>query len=307
MVKKGRALCLVSLVVASLLLYRSKLAVERSDFAYVFYATQDIYACSVAVNVYLLKQVFNTKYRIVVLLSSEVSSLYRSYLQGLGASIVDEEPISLHKDTIPYYHGCLLKLASFRMHEIDGNIKRVLVLDADQLIKRNLDHLFTLPSEDFLAPTAYWIDPSFFSSTLMLIEPSPRQWHSVQHVLLNALPQQYDMDMINVLFKDSNHLPGRYATLNSHWEDMNTPSWFNKSDASSTLPHSSTTASDQDLDELYREAEVIHFSAVGKPWSYTLEEVRSKRLGAHELFFEQWHRWRTIALSVCPAGTITHV
>ncbi|CAF3557277.1 unnamed protein product [Fusarium graminearum] len=172
---------------------------------------------------------------------------------------------------------------------------------------RNLDYLFSLPSQDFLAPTAYWIDSSFMSSTLMLIEPNPGQWHLVQQALINALPQQYDMDIINVLFPDSNHLSGRYVTLNSHWEDFNTPPWFNESGTSMKTPQSPTPASDQDLEELYQEAEVIHFSAVGKPWSYTIEELKITRPEAHRVLFEQWSAWRTVAMSICPAGTITYV
>jgi hypothetical protein len=71
-------------------------------------------------------------------------------------------------------------------------------------------------------------------------------------------------------------------------------------------PENSAPASDQDLEELYQEAEVIHFSAVGKPWSYTVDEVKTKRPGAHKILVEQWRAWRTMAMDICPAGTITH-
>ncbi|KAH6957649.1 alphaN-acetylglucosamine transferase [Ilyonectria sp. MPI-CAGE-AT-0026] len=270
--------------------------------AYVFYATQDAYACSIMVNVLLLKTIFHTRYRIVVLVSHEVSEQYHSSLQALGATVVEEEPMPLHPDSISYYHGCLLKLAAFRMHEIDPRLRRVLVLDSDQLILQSLDHLFDYPPADFLAPSAYWIDDSCLSSTLMLIQPSRELWGLVRRAMANISSQQYDMDLINVLFHDpSVRLPGSYVTLNSHWEDKNLPSWF---ESKSTLE---SLASDWDLYSLYLQAHVIHFTAVGKPWTYDMDTVQRMKPYAHDLLLKQWERWRSVALVTCPTGVLDNV
>lgn len=270
-----------------------------SSYAYVFYATQDTYACSAAVNIYLLKFFFNTKHHVIIFLSRDVSTRYRPLLESLGARIIEEEPMPLHHDTISYYRGCLLKLASFRIHEIDPSLQRIITLDADQLVLGNLDHLFDLPMQDFLAPSAYWLDATYLSSNLMLIKPTPGQWRLVQHALADPLPQQYDIDIINVLFQDRPlRLSGKYTTLNSHWGDWNAPPWFDSA---------TTSASTEDLEDLYHQAQVIHFTAVGKPWSYQVKEVRQRKPKAHEVLFQQWERWRRLARDVCPPGVVDEI
>lgn len=301
------ALVLIILLFPALLLGVSfqKAPAHASRNAYVFYATQDVYACSIAVNVHLLKAQFRTKHRIIVLLSSEVALPYRHLLEDLGASIVDEEPLPLHRDTIPYYRGCLLKLASFRMHEIDPSLKRIITLDADQLILGNLDDLFELSMTSFLAATAYWIDSTCLSSTLMLIEPSISQWGSVQQLLANPSPQQYDMDIVNKLFQHQlMRLSGRYVTLNSHWEDWNYPPWYK---SMAPMVGSSIPVSEKYMTDLYINTKVVHFTAVGKPWMYDVNTVRRMKPDSHFILYHQWETWRQHALSLCPPGILDHV
>lgn len=270
--------------------------------AYVFYATQDTYACSVIVNVFLLMNAFGTKYRIFVFVSQSVSEHYRSSLQVLGATVVEEEPLPLHPDSISYYQDCLLKLAAFRMHEIDSDLQRVLILDSDQLILRNLDHLFDKPPVDFLAPSAYWINDTYLSSTLMLIQPNQKLWDSVKSAMHHIPSHKYDIDLINDLFTGSHvQLPGTYATLSSHWEDLNTPRWQEPRYPSGTI------ASDWDLHNLYNSAHVIHFTAVGKPWSYDVDTLLQMKPHAHNILVQQWERWRSLAFVLCPNGFIDHV
>ena len=70
----------------------------------------------------------------------------------------------------------------------------------------------------------------------------------------------YDMGIVNHEFATDIHtLSGSALTLDSEWEDANRPGFFG------------------DPVETYSEALVVHFTALGKPWSYTLEEVRSLR------------------------------
>ncbi|KAH6867684.1 nucleotide-diphospho-sugar transferase, partial [Thelonectria olida] len=278
--------------------------------AYVFYAAQDAYACSVLVNIHLLKTIHHSDHRIVVLVSEDVSSEYCSSFKSLGAEVVEEKPMPLHPDSIEYYRGCLLKLGAFRMHQIDPSLRRVLVLDADQLILKSLDHLFDLPPADLYAPRAYWIDNSCLSSTLMLIQPAPKLWSQIQQTVATLPPHHYDMDIVNALFGDlASRLPGSYIVLNSHWEDRNLPSWFAPRviASNSASPVRSQPASDQNLEDLYIQAYVIHFTAVGKPWTYDIWSVNESRPHAHQLLLRQWERWRILALAVCPTGVIDHV
>ncbi|KAF4984318.1 hypothetical protein FZEAL_469 [Fusarium zealandicum] len=279
--------------------------------AYVFYATEDDYACSVLVNIDILRNSHETKHRIIVLVSNGVSSKYRSAFRALNAEVIREKPMQLHPESNGHYRDCLLKLAAFRMHEIDPTLRRVLVLDSDQLILKDLDHLFDLPSANLYAPTAYWLDDSYLSSTLMLIQPTAELWEEMQEAIRNLTPNQYDMDIVNdVLGEEAARLPDSYIILNNHWEDWTLPPWFTPSataTADSASANPSQAASIQDLDDLSHQAHVIHFTAAGKPWSRDLWTVGELKPYAHEVLLLQWQEWRIRALQLCPAGVIDHL
>ncbi|KAF2725708.1 nucleotide-diphospho-sugar transferase, partial [Polychaeton citri CBS 116435] len=135
-------------------------------------------------------------------------------------------------------------------------------------------------------------------------------------------------------------LGGEYATLNSHWEDWNLPRWFLRSSSpglnlttveaynrhvkqhlSGPLPRLQPSSEGREsqaepvaavprfpsshpitseLSNLHAAVKVLHFSAVGKPWTYTPEQVRQLRPDAHPLLAEQFATWRAIAEEVCP-------
>jgi hypothetical protein len=48
------------------------------------------------------------------------------------------------------------------------------------------------------------------------------------------------------------------------------------------------------------EVYILHFTALGKPWSYTVQSVRKRRPKAHPLFAQQFLLWRMAARQVCP-------
>lgn len=128
---------------------------ERKSFAYSFYATNDIYACGVLVNIQRLQEL-GARYPIHVLISPSVSQAYVSKLVGLGAMIHIEDPPPLPGGSVGYYNDCLLKLLSFKLHQLAPGLKRVLAFDSDQLTMQNLDHLFTgVPAGSLAAPRAY--------------------------------------------------------------------------------------------------------------------------------------------------------
>jgi len=45
---------------------------------------------------------------------------------------------------------------------------------------------------------------------------------------------------------------------------------------------------------------ILHFTALGKPWSYTVEGVMRQRPKAHPLFAQQFLLWHVAARHVCP-------
>lgn len=205
------------------------LAVTHADemFAYVFYATTNSYACSVLVNIARLHQL-NSALPIHVLASPEVSEPLLAAMEDAGAVVHVEDPPPLAEGGAGYYRDCLLKMLAFKMHRLAPGLERVLVLDSDQMILKNLDALFTgLPEADLAAPRAYWLAKDFISSTFMMISLSDRLWDTVDAALKEVEREKFDMDLVNDLFGDTVlMLGGEFVTINSHWEDWNLPGWF---------------------------------------------------------------------------------
>ncbi|KAF2434678.1 alphaN-acetylglucosamine transferase [Tothia fuscella] len=259
---------------------------KPSPYGYIFYATADDYACAVLLNIKRLRHLFHTRHQIHVLVAPNVGRSYIEAFESFQAIVTVREPPSLGPGSIPYYDGCLLKLIAFRMHEIESSLRRVLVLDADQLILRSLDSLFELPDVDLAAPRAYWIGRHAFASTLMLITLSDRLWQQVNEAMRTIKGNVYDMDLLNQLFDETVlMLPGSYITLNSHFEDWNMPSFYRP----------------QDKDrKINLTAYVLHYTAIGKPWMHTVKEIKQLKPQAHPALYEQFELWRTEAKKICP-------
>lgn len=199
-----------------------------SPFAYVFYAAQSDYVCSVLVNIDRLQNLFNTTHRIIVLVRPDLASSYLTAFTRLNATVIPYSPPELRDEQIGYYHDVLLKLVAFRLHHYIPSLKRILVLDSDQLILQSLDHVFDLPPVDVAAPRAYWgQEGTGFTSAFLLVTLSDRVWDSMTQELGAIKQNVFDMDLVNEMFKQTVlMLPGDYATLNSHWETNDIPSWW---------------------------------------------------------------------------------
>jgi lipopolysaccharide biosynthesis glycosyltransferase len=166
---------------------------------------------------------------------------------------------------------------------------RVVYVDADALPLKSLDSLFTLPfDEPLAAPRAYWLAQPFWSSHLLLVKPSAELWNRVNRHFRSARENRYyDMDIINVEFgAEIRTLPADLTCLDSEWEDARRKGFF------------------ADPLEAYSRASVIHFSVLGKPWSYAPDEVRRRRPRAHPIFYqirETWWRTREEIFKEAPA------
>ena len=313
-----------------------------SPFAYVFYATQAEYACSVLVNIDRLKNLFNTTHRIIVLVKPDLASEYLPAFTAQNATVIPYEPPQLADFNVPYYQDVLLKLVSFRLHHYIPSLKRVLVLDADQIILQSLDHVFDLPAVDLAAPRAYWLDGGF-TSAFLLIALSDRLWNKVADGLRDIGANVFDMDLVNNLFKQTLMiLPGDYATLNSHFETNDLPTWWQGEEPPRTktltyppplppYPISNRTNPitaeneraqlehersqeierinaeekkgrfEEALTEVYAAIKVLHFTAVGKPWSLSQNFVQESKPLAHGLLNEQFRIWNHAATELCPS------
>jgi hypothetical protein len=286
-----------------------------SPFSYVFYATNDDYACSALVNVHRLQTLFHTTARIVLLATSSVSDPFLTVFRARNVTVFIDEAPPLADGSVGYYKDVLLKLVSFKLHHSDPSLKRILMLDADQLILRPLDDVFGFPEVDVAAPRAYWVGKETASSTFMLVMLSERLWRRIEVAMRDIKSDRYDMDLINeVLGWEMMLLPGHYASINSHWEVSDIPTWFRDVDelpttsAFAPTPTNATTFKEESekasrfemLYRVYEQSSVLHFFALGKPWSYTIEQVHQERPDAHPLFVEQFLTWRTTAAEFCP-------
>lgn len=191
-------------------------AAQRADpFAYVFYATDDQYTCSALVNIEILRA--QSRHPIYILVTSAVSPGYIDRLKWLGVQVVVEVPPETNEG-VGYYQDVLLKLFAFKMHHYFPHLRRIVTMDADQLVLGNIDNLFLLPAVTLAAPRAYWLGHDAISSTMMVIELSNTTWNRVDWAIKHIEKDKYDMDLVQDLFhEDVLLLPGQYSSINSHW------------------------------------------------------------------------------------------
>jgi Glycosyl transferase family 8 len=207
---------------------------KKTPFGYVLYATSDEYACAALITFARLLE-FHTPHRMFALLTKAVSPEYKEAMERLNVTVtIMKPPAHPH----PKLHGeaqqgdtklenSLLRLMAFRIHQLQPDLARVLVIDADTFVYKTLDSLFLLPDVDVAAPRAYWKGKDVLSSKLLLITLSDRLWKSVEGAIKDLGPDEYDAVVINGLFGNTAMvLPGQYMVPNSHWIDWSIPDWY---------------------------------------------------------------------------------
>jgi len=219
------AVILFLLIIRSLyLLAVNRIRQQGTDhLGYVFYATSDIYACSALVNIHRLRFLFHTKNSIYLLVTTAVSDAYKEKAkERYNVIVIEHAAPPLATGGAPYYHDVLLKLVSFKLHHWAPQLRKIIVLDSDQIILRTLDDIFTQipPGVEVAGAHAYWLtDKPIVTSAMIVVSPSEPLWERMNSSLANVMPDQYDMDVINSMFQDEIMLlPGNFVTLNSHWE-----------------------------------------------------------------------------------------
>ena len=279
-------------------------------FAFVFYLAQESYHCAALVNVQRLLDLGKRPDIDVVFMVSQSLSLTeaaRSHALALGVRYKLVDALELGEmtneataDFVDYYWDSMLKLHAFNLTEY----QRVLFLDADQLVLRNLDVLFTsIPSADLAAPRAYWLLPGEFpegyqsagwaadngpevgpqmkfGSYAMLIEPSSRLWTRLHGKYYPgnrpSFTDMFDMDLLNFEFKDEVVLlPGGMVISSTDF----------LSEEGDTRP-----ANVQQLANItawFNNAYILHFCEPGKVWT-----LRPKELGSsHHTLRTVWEDW----------------
>lgn len=200
--------------------------------------------------------------------------LYKVQLKPITVLNVDGDTSPGTLNAPSSWDSSITKLRAFELYEYD----RVLHLDGDVTLFKNLDELFHLPKTPIAMPRAYWTDsvPREWplTSMMMLIEPNPFELKNFIDILMSwkmkpgfQVGMNYDMDLINHRFGASAMvLPHRpYALLTAE---------FRKHDHSAYLgtingPRDRYPSKyDWDPDRILNEAKLVHFSdwPLPKPW-----------------------------------------
>jgi lipopolysaccharide biosynthesis glycosyltransferase len=246
---------------------------NRRRFAYAFYATNDDYGCSVLSNIRQLRKLnISQEIDIVVVYLKKLSPhiVFEINRTNVKTKLVDSLPYNKAKT---YYRDVNTKFRVLQLYEYD----RIVYVDADTIILKNMDHLFLLPPVDLAAPRAYWLQQPAFTSLLLVITPSPQLWERriAKYLDPNKLANdEYDMDALNKEFiGDCLLLPNLYAPLSWIWEG-NTTKYF---------PY--------DLNSLFKASYLIHYSGPVKPWEWTPSQIRMKCPNAHPVLYTIWDLW----------------
>ncbi len=115
-----------------------------------------------------------------------------------------------------------------------------------------MDELFLLPPAPMAMPRAYWLDfnDRVLSSQLMLLQPSEIEYNRVAKGIENAGSNDYDMEIVNNLYRDSCYiLPHRpYDLLTGEFRAKNHTDYLGNQEEA------------WDPDAVLKEAKFLHFS-----------------------------------------------
>ncbi|KAL2816084.1 glycosyltransferase family 8 protein [Aspergillus granulosus] len=238
--------------------------VDWSRFAYAQYVTNTDYICNLVMVFETLHRLQSKAQRLLMYPSSysvnepdssRESRLLRKARDEYGIKLIPIEVQRQHSDDSSWAES-YTKLLAFNQTQYD----RVLSLDSDATILQHLDELFLIPPCPVAMPRAYWLDHdnNFLTSLLLLIKPSEFEFDRVMTAVSEAGPAEYDMDILNRLYKDSALvLPHRpYALLTGEFRSKIHTRYLGSS------------VEDWDPEKILMEAKLIHFSdwPIPKPW-----------------------------------------
>ncbi|CAK4122983.1 unnamed protein product [Aphanomyces euteiches] len=164
---------------------------------------------------------------------------------------------------------------------------RVIYLDSDAWVHRNLDHLFSLGDAILWAPRAYYLgEKLFFGSTLLVISPSNAAFQKIKDALASHAKQNYfDMDVLNDLWRlDCGYLPSHYVVLTPTIVEEPTFGFANRSER---------------INKTY----VHHFTmgyGLHKPWLTQRYQLENRNPDFEPLFYDLFFMYYDAAAELCP-------
>ncbi|QKX63128.1 uncharacterized protein TRUGW13939_10296 [Talaromyces rugulosus] len=238
--------------------------IDWSRFAYVQYVTNTAYLCNSVMLFEILNRLQSKADRLLMYPSSfSVDTEDDSTESKLLRKARDEYKVKLVPILVQSRSGgdstwaeSYTKLLAFNQTQYD----RVLSLDSDSTILQTMDELFLLPSAPVGMPRAYWLNfaEPVLSSQLVLIQPSEFEFKRVMDAISSASSRDYDMEIVNNLYKDSAFiLPHRpYNLITGEFRSKQHSDYMGNSEEQ------------WDPEKILHEAKFLHFSdwPVPKPW-----------------------------------------
>ena len=185
------------------------------NYSYVTLLTDDTYTYGIVLLVETMKK-YNTKYPLHVLITEDVSKPCLIILDQLGVtySLVDKITIpdelheynsSINPKTAGIWRYCYTKFHVFNQTQFD----KIVFLDADIMLLKNIDHLFDCPHMTAALDGEYyniWPDWPHFNSGCIVIEPSNQLYQNILN-FANQYREQpgyivADQEILNFYFKD---------------------------------------------------------------------------------------------------------
>ncbi|KAK4448428.1 nucleotide-diphospho-sugar transferase [Podospora aff. communis PSN243] len=250
--------------------------VDWSRYAYVQYVTTEHYLCNSVMLFERLHRLGSRADRVMLYPDHMLDSrnpLSKTHNTQLLSKARDEYKVKLVPIQVQFRESSddtwaesFTKLLVFNQTQYS----RVIHLDSDSTLLLHMDELFFSPPAPVAMPNAHWLYPKnpMLSSQLMLIQPSETEFARVMDAFRNAGPDDYDMDILDHLYRDSALvLPHRpYDLLTSEFRrapDMHTKYLGNEDEV-------------WDAVAILNEAKFLHFSdwPIPKPW---LPESAGKR------------------------------
>ena len=185
------------------------------NYSYVTLLTDDTYVYGVVLLVESMKQQ-NIKYPLHVLVTDDVSAPSLVFLTQLGVtySLVNKMAIpdeiheyntSINPKTAGIWRYCYTKFHIFNQTQFD----KIVFLDADIMLLKNIDHLFDCPHMTAALDGEYYnIWPSWphFNSGCIVIEPSNQLYHNILEFASGYRDKPgyivADQEILNFYFKD---------------------------------------------------------------------------------------------------------
>ncbi|KAJ5816659.1 hypothetical protein N7447_008892 [Penicillium robsamsonii] len=239
-------------------------ALDWSRFAYTQYVTDTPYLCNSVMLFEALNRLQSKADRIMMYPSefsldeSDSGTESRLLRKARDEYKVKLVPIQLQirDDGDETWQASFTKLLAFNQTQYD----RVLGLDSDATLLQHMDELFLMPPCPLALPRAYWLNPDerIMTSALLLIQPSHFEFNRIMTAIETAGPSDYDMEVMNHLYRDSALiLPHRpYIMLSGELRNNNHSKYLGNSNET------------WNPDKMLKEAKFVHFSdwPIPKPW-----------------------------------------